>query len=97
MTAQFPITEISRTQLFLFGVQTRTFGPYLATIQRILISVMFRTRPAANSPSRQSACNPKKCFNLSVHVTNDTSYNNLSFTPKILASSWEGGRQGPGR
>jgi hypothetical protein len=34
------ITETSRIHLVLFGRQNRTFGPYVAAIQRILISVM---------------------------------------------------------
>jgi Glycosyl transferase family, a/b domain len=33
------VTETFRVQLVLFGMQNRTFGPCLATIHRILISV----------------------------------------------------------
>jgi hypothetical protein len=35
-----PITEINRIHLVLFGMQNRTFCPYLAAIDRILVSVM---------------------------------------------------------
>jgi hypothetical protein len=34
------ITETNRIHLALFGMQNRTFGPYLAAINRILISVV---------------------------------------------------------
>jgi hypothetical protein len=34
------ITETNRMHLVLFGMQNRTFGPYLAAINRTLISVM---------------------------------------------------------
>jgi hypothetical protein len=33
-------TETNRTQLVLFDMQNRTFGPYLVTINRILVPVM---------------------------------------------------------
>jgi hypothetical protein len=35
-----PITETTRIHLVLFGMQNRTFGPYLAAIERILVSAM---------------------------------------------------------
>jgi hypothetical protein len=41
--SRFPglvIIETSRMHLVLFGMQNRTLGPYLAAIDRILISVM---------------------------------------------------------
>jgi hypothetical protein len=34
------ITETNRTRLVLFGTQNRTSGPYLAALNRIIISVM---------------------------------------------------------
>jgi hypothetical protein len=33
-------TESNRIHLVLFGIQNRTFGPYLAAINRILVSVI---------------------------------------------------------
>jgi hypothetical protein len=39
-----PITESNRIYLVLFGMQNRAFGPYLAAINRILVSGM---RPPA--------------------------------------------------
>jgi hypothetical protein len=36
------ITEMSRIHSVLFGMQNRTFGPYLATLYMILIPVMWR-------------------------------------------------------
>jgi hypothetical protein len=38
------ITETNKIQLVLFGMQNRTFGPYLAANNRILISLMQRSR-----------------------------------------------------
>jgi hypothetical protein len=34
------MTETNRIYLVLFGMQSRTFGPYLAANNRILISLM---------------------------------------------------------
>jgi hypothetical protein len=41
------ISETNRMHLVLFGIQKRTFGPYLAANNRILISVM----PSGHSAS----------------------------------------------
>jgi hypothetical protein len=38
------ITETNRTLLVLFGMQIRTFGPYLAAMHRILISIVAASR-----------------------------------------------------
>jgi hypothetical protein len=38
------ITEINRIRFVLFDMQNKTFGPYLAAIHRILISVMCEER-----------------------------------------------------
>jgi hypothetical protein len=40
LTPRTSVPETNRTQLFPFGMQKRTLGPYLAAKCRILISVM---------------------------------------------------------
>jgi hypothetical protein len=49
---QLPITEINRIELVLSSMQNRTFGPYLAATNRILVSLMSQISVGAGASCR---------------------------------------------